>query len=349
MSTRRLAAGLVAATLTISLAACSSDTEGTTDGAADAPDSAAASDGNFPVTIEHAFGETVIEEAPERVATVAWNNHEVPLALGVTPVGMEKVTWGDDDNNGMLPWVEEKLSELGSETPELFDATDALPFETIANTQPDVILASYSGLTQEDYDQLSQIAPVVAYPEQAWGTSLEEMIEMNSTAIGKPEEGQELIDSIHADIQTAMDDHPELQGTKPAFAFIDNSDTSKIGIYTPADPRVSFLVNAGFEQPQVVTDNDSPDSFYTEVSAENPEAFEDVDFLITYGSDDAAENEASLKAWQEDPLLSRIPAISEGKVAFLGNGPVAATANASPLSVGWGVDQYFSILEEAAK
>ena len=63
-------------------------------------------DVSFPVTIEHAYGSTTITERPERVATVAWANHEVPLALGVVPVGMSKATWGDDDGDGVLPWVE---------------------------------------------------------------------------------------------------------------------------------------------------------------------------------------------------------------------------------------------------
>ena len=49
----------------------------------------------------------------KRIATVAWANHEVPLALGVVPVGMSEATWGDDDGDGVLPWVEEKLEELG--------------------------------------------------------------------------------------------------------------------------------------------------------------------------------------------------------------------------------------------
>ena len=93
---------------------------------------------------------------PERVATVAWANHEVPLALGVVPVGMSKVTWGDDDDDGVLPWVEDKLDELGAETPVLFDETDGIDFEAVADTEPDVILAAYSGLTQEEYDTLSQ-------------------------------------------------------------------------------------------------------------------------------------------------------------------------------------------------
>ena len=54
-----------------------------------------------------------------------------------------------------------------------------LPFDQIADTQPDVILAAYSGLTQEDYDTLSKIAPVVAYPDVAWGTSYQDMIRIN--------------------------------------------------------------------------------------------------------------------------------------------------------------------------
>ena len=124
-------------------------------------DSAAGSEGTtgFPVTIEHAYGETTITEKPERIATVAWANHEVPLALGVVPVGMSKATWGDDDNDGVLPWVEDKLEELGAETPVLFDETDGIDFEAVADTAPDVILAAYSGLTQEEYDTLSKIAP----------------------------------------------------------------------------------------------------------------------------------------------------------------------------------------------
>ena len=59
----------------------------------------------YPVTIEHALGTTVITEKPVRVATVNWANHEVPLALGVVPVGFAAANFGDDDGDGLLPWV----------------------------------------------------------------------------------------------------------------------------------------------------------------------------------------------------------------------------------------------------
>ncbi|ALC05137.1 ABC transporter periplasmic component [Corynebacterium deserti GIMN1.010] len=345
MRSSRIAAGLLAATLTVSLAACSQDASSTssntsTSTASDTSNSA------FPVTIEHAFGETTIESKPERIATVGWSNHEVPLALGVTPVGFEKATWGDDDGNGILPWVEDVL---GDEEPVLFDATDALPFEEIANTAPDVILASYSGITQEDYDQLSQIAPVIAYPDIAWGTSLDEMIEMNSKAIGLEQQGKDLIADLDAQVASAMDANAELKDAKPVFAFFDESDFSQIGIYTSIDPRMSFLLDAGVQEAEVLKQFEDSDSFYEQVSAENPEDFADVDVIITYGTSDDAANAALLEKMQDDPLLSRIPAIAEGKVVFLGEDPLAASANESPLSIPWGIDEYLAKISAPLK
>ena len=335
--------GLVAATLTLSLAACTDS--GTQTSSPDATSqSAESSDQAFPITIEHAFGETTIPARPERVATVAWSNHEVPLALGITPVGFEKATWGDDDGDGVLPWVAEQLAALGAAEPVLFDATDSLPFESIANTQPDVILAAYSGLTQEDYDQLSQIAPVVAYPEQAWGTTLEDQILMNATALGLEEEGEQLVATLEDEVSGAMDAHPQLRETTPVFAFFDESDLSQIGVYTALDPRMGFLLDAGMQQASILEEYAGSESFYEQVSAENPEAFDDVDLLITYGSEDAAANAELLATLQADPLLSRIPAIAQGQVVFLGGNPIAAAATPSPLSIPWGIDEHFATL-----
>ena len=123
---------------------------------------ALAEESGYPITIKHALGTTVIKAKPQRVATVAWANHEVPLALGVVPVGFAAATFGDSDGDGLLPWVAERLKELGAETPVLFDEGDGIDFEAVAATEPDVILAAYSGLSQSDYDTLSMIAPVVA-------------------------------------------------------------------------------------------------------------------------------------------------------------------------------------------
>jgi len=326
--------GVIAvAAVAISLSACAPTTHG---------GEAAASDGVYPITIEHVFGTTTIEAQPERVATVAWSNHEVPLALGVVPVGMSKVTWGDDDDNGVLPWVEDKLEELGAETPVLFDETDGIDFEAVADTAPDVILASYSGLTQEEYDTLSKIAPVVAYPEVAWGTSLEDMILMNSKAIGMEAEGEQLVADLDTEITEALTSHSELEGKKVLFAYMDPSDFSQIGFYTSHDTRPGFLADNGLPMPSIVDEESAAtDEFYVTVSAEEADRFADVDVFVTYGDPDG-ELIAQLQA---DPLLSQIPAIANGSIVILEDAtPLAASANPSPLSIAWGVDEYFGLL-----
>lgn len=91
MRAQRIIATVAAAATIFTLTACSSDSSSTGENNS-ASSSNSADSAAFPVTIKHAFGETTIEKAPERVATVGWANHEVPLALGVVPVGMSKTT-----------------------------------------------------------------------------------------------------------------------------------------------------------------------------------------------------------------------------------------------------------------
>ncbi len=308
-----------------------------------APGSAApADDPVFPVTIEHVYGSTTIEERPVRVATVAWANHEVPLALGIVPVGMSKVTWGDDDEDGVLPWVEAKLEDLGADTPVLFDETDGIDFEAVADTDPDVILASYSGITQEEYDTLSAIAPVIAYPEVAWGTSMEDMIRLNSAALGLATEGDALIEQLDGEISAALAAHSALEGKKVLFAFIDPTDLSQVGFYTSHDTRPGFLESVGLPTPAIVAEESANTTdFYVTVSSEVADRFADVDLFVTYGEADGA----VIDQIQADPLLSKIPAVANGAIAILENStPLAASANPSPLSIGWGIDDYFALL-----
>lgn len=81
-----------------------------TEPASDAKDADAKASGTadapaFPITIEHAFGKTVIEQEPERVVCLAWSNMEAPLALGIAPVGYSAPNYGLVDENGTWPWA----------------------------------------------------------------------------------------------------------------------------------------------------------------------------------------------------------------------------------------------------
>lgn len=301
-------------------------------------------DGAFPVTIENAFGSTTIEAKPERVATVQWSNEEVPLALGIVPVGMAAANFGDDNGDGVLPWTEEKLKELGAETPVLFDETDGIDFEAVANTKPDVILAPYSGLSSDDYEQLSKIAPVVAYPEVAWGTPWRVSIELSSAALGLHEEGMALIADREQTIAEAVAKHPEIQGVSTMFlTHVDEADLSTLNFYTPNDTRVMFFSDLGLGTPASIAElSKTNDKFSGSISAENADTFADVELIVTYGGADL------VKTLEGDALLSQIPAVKNGAIVSLpGNEPMGTASNPTALQIPYLIDGYVELIANA--
>lgn len=338
MPPRRLLALVLAGSVAVALSACGGSAP------ADAGESTGSSSGGYPVVIEHALGTTTIEEQPARVATVNWANHEVPLALGVVPVGMARADFGDDDGDGLLPWVEEELEQLGAETPVLFDETDGIDFEAVADTQPDVILAAYSGLTQEDYDTLSEIAPVVAYPEAAWSTPWRDVIRLNSQGLGLAEEGEELVASIDQKITDTVGEHPELEGKTAMFVtHVDTADLSTVNFYTANDTRAAFFDDLGLAAPAAVEEASAGGEFSGSVSAEQVDRFDDVDVIVTYGDRELVD---TLHA---DPLLSQMPAVADDAIVFLdGAGPLGTAANPTPLAISWVLEDYVSLLADAA-
>lgn len=333
------AAASVALAVTVSACGTSSDSESEDSGAAGSAADA------FPVTIKNTYGEVTIESKPKRIATVAWANHEVPLALGVVPVGMSKATWGDDDGDGVLPWVEDKLEELDAKTPVLFDETEGIDFEAVADTEPDVILASYSGLTKEDYETLSKIAPVVSFPKVAWATSFQDMIKRNSEAIGMKAEGEKLVADLDAQVDASFAKYPALKGKSVIFSYFDPTDMSKIGFYNTIDTRPGFMESVGMTMPAAVERSSAGSKeFLGSISSEKADDLSDVDLFVTYG--DAGGK--MLKGVRSDPLISKIPAIEKGSIAVLEEStPLAASANPSPLSIPWGIDEYFALLSAA--
>lgn len=340
-SRRTLSVIALAAAGALSLAACSSGTGGSTDGASESGSSA-----GFPVTVDHVFGSTEIESQPERVATISWANQDVALALGVVPVGMTAQTYGDDDGDGILPWTYDKLEELGGtdELPALFDETQGLNFEQVADSTPDVILGGYGGFTQEDYDTLTQIAPTIAYPDKPWGSTWREMAQLDGAALGLADEADALISDTEEQIAAAVAAEPALEGKTAMVGYFTPGDGT-IGYYSTSDSRTSYLTDFGLEIPESLqTLSDENPEFYGTVSAENADTFDDVDIMVVYGDD------TTIPMLEADPLLSQMPAVKNGSVVVLDNSlPIAATLTPTVLSIPWSLDELTDMLATAAK
>lgn len=298
----------------------------------------------YPKTVSHALGDTVLEARPERVAAIGWGNLDVPLALGVAPVGVSKTTYGSADANGLFYWTNEAFAKLGVDEPNVFDDTDGLDFEAINNAEPDVILAVYSGITAEDYEQLSEIAPTVGYTKEAWATTWQDMTRDNAVALGLEAEADALVDEISALIAEKAAGYPEIQGLSAAYCYFDVSNLSSFFVYMPKDPRASYLIDLGLTLPENIRALDDGSFFFMTVSSENIDVLNDLDLIVAWG------DASTLDVFQADPLLSQIPAVQRGSVVFLDTAStlISASCTPTPLSIPATIDEYLALIAEAA-
>jgi len=344
-SVRPRASVLVATALTsvLLLAGCSATTETeSTSGEASSPSSSTA----FPVTIEGALGSVTIEEEPVRVATWGWSSQDAVLALGVVPVAMPENVYGGNDD-GILPWDAETIEALGGETPQLLSGGDTgtVPFEEFVEAAPDVILAPYSGLTQEDYDTLSKIAPVVAYPEEAWALPWQDQLTIIGQALGKTAEAEALLADVDTQIADLAAANSVIDGK--TFVYVSALEADKLNIFRSSDPRVDLLTQLGMEVSANVADLDadpSAGSYFYQLSYENLGQI-DADLIVGY-----FDSQASVDTFLADPLVAAMPAIQEGRFApVVGESFVMASSAPTALSIPWMLDQYVPQLAAAAE
>lgn len=317
-------AGLLATAgiLVVSLAGCAT-AAGSTSPSADPGDGS-----TYPMTLTSALGETVIEEAPTRIATWGWGATDAVLALGIVPVAIPSDDYSGGDDR-IAPWVEEKLDELGGDAPVVLDNTTyELSVEELLATDPDVLIAPYSGLTQEEFDEVTAAGiPVVAYEEAAWATPWRDVVTITGEVLGKKAEAEAILDDLEADVAAAAAEHPEFAGTSIA---VPTDSAGTWYLYLPADPRVEILEDLGFVSAPGVTELDSGEStFYTTVSPESLDKI-DADVILTF-----VDSEDALDALLSSTTGQLIPAVKSGAVASLVGVEEISALTPTPLTLPW--------------
>lgn len=293
------------------------------------------------VTIEHALGKAVITAEPERIVTLGMGSAETAIALGTVPVGIEAYEWGSDDT-GYLPWVHDAVTERGAQLPVQFTGGSEIDIEAIAKLDPDLILASWSGVTQQQYDALSALAPTVAYAEKAWTTTWEDQMKVIGKAMGKSAEADAEIAKIKAQFADATAAHPEYADV--SFSFIYNTGLGTLGVFFPDEQRVAMVRALGLQVDPIVNtlpETDGTDS--SVIGLENAHLLKDSDLLFTFYSDDA--NRAEIEA---QPVYRQIPAIARGSVVAPEDQPfVTGSSIINPLTVPWSLERYVPMIDEA--
>lgn len=168
----------------------------------------------YPLTLETQFGETVLEERPERIAVIGFSpNLDALEALDVVPIfsQAEETQW---------PWRDQQWSSR-IETVDTGTRSEPTNYEALAASDPDLIIATNFVWEEADYQRLSDIAPVLEYKEEvdtalvSWQDTqrlIGETLDLSAAADETVGQAEQAI----ADVAAA---HPEFEGKTITLAM----------------------------------------------------------------------------------------------------------------------------------
>jgi iron complex transport system substrate-binding protein len=298
----RLAGALLAA-LSLGVAACGGDDEGS---GQEAAQSASASETR---TVRHVMGTTEVTGRPERVVVLDTGELDSAVALGVKPVGAVEAIAGA----GFPEYLAEAVDGV-----EKVGTIEQPSVEAIAALQPDLILSSK--LRHEAiYDQLSQIAPTV-FTEEV-GVTWKENFDLHAEALGRTEEAerltQEYRDKVDSLRQTLGGD---IRDTEVSVA---RSVGDEVRIYLKENFIGTILEDVGLPRPEP---QDVADFSATATRETIPDLDGSIMFLAKYGDDHRL-----LEKLTQSPLWDRLDVVRQDRVYevpddlwFLGIGNLAA-------------------------
>lgn len=317
----------------LALVACGSDGEpsGESSGA-----SAAAGSAAFPARVEHKFGTTVVPARPRRIVSVGLTEQDTILALGYKPVATTE--WYGDQPYAVWPWAR---AALGDAKPTVLHTDDGFELEQIAGLRPDLIIGVNSGMKRGDYEKLSRLAPTIAPPKGSteYFSPWDVQTKLIAAALGKPDEGRQLVEDIKADYAKVAAAHPEFEGKTATF--------SQGGFYSgllyvyPDGLSTDFLTMLGFRINPKLTPLAERPGEQVALSAERLDVI-DADVIVL-----ATEKPSDIPALKKVPTFGKLKAVSEHRAVYTDGTLAGALYFISPLSLPYVLERLTPQLEAA--
>ncbi|AYA39590.1 iron-siderophore ABC transporter substrate-binding protein [Xenorhabdus nematophila] len=295
----------------------------------------------YPKIITTELGTAVINQPPQRIVALGTGTEDILLDLGIIPVGIESHRWGGDAE-GYLPWFREEIERRGAQLPAIIEMYPELDVEKIINLKPDLILATQSGITRENYNHLSHFVPVVAYPEKPWQTTPRQQIALAAQALDKAEQGKKLIAELDNLLTQTGSTIPHI--ARYHFAYIKAGTTGNtLSLYVKNDPRVDTLTHLGLSLLPIAGSLTAPfGNFAVNIGLENAELLNGADILVTWYS-----NEQERRETESQPLFQSIRAVRQGGyIPLTDQSVVMSMSYGSPLSLRWGLPKFIPLLKQ---
>ena len=313
------------------LVGCGSDSS-----PSESTDSAATDEGRFPVTVEHKYGTTTVPSKPERVVSVGFTEHDTMLALGEKPIATSE--WYGEQPYATWPWARD---ELGSAKPTVLNNGDGFEFEKIAALRPDLIMGVNAGMTKEDYEKLSKLAPTVPAPKgsEDWFGNWDAQTVLIAAALGKAEEGRALVKKVKDDYAKAAAEHPEFKGK--TATFVQNGFYNGL-IYAYQDGlNTDFLTMLGFKINPKLTPLVENRGEQVGLSEERLDVLE-ADTIVF-----ATEAPGDLTKLKKVPTFNELDAVAENRSVYTDGTLAGAIYFMTPLSLDYVLEHLTPQLEKA--
>ena len=210
----------------------------------------------------------------------------------------------------MFPWAQ---NALGDAEPQVLKMPfGELDFEQIAALQPDLISGVYSGMTEDEYNTLSKIAPTIAQSGDYinFGMPWQEQTRMIGRALARADLADRLVSAAEAKFEAVRQKYPEWSG-KSVVVGAPRSD-GQFGFVASEDARSRVFTSMGFQVPAEL-DEIAGDSFWATISLEQAKLL-DRDLLVIHQMQWV---EGGRDAVTGDPILSQLDAVKEGRVLFV--------------------------------
>jgi iron complex transport system substrate-binding protein len=267
---------------------------------AEASPSASNESSNGTRVVSTVKGDVEIPAEPKRI--VALYYHHILLAFGVKPVGANLTWWGGS------PY----LAEL--EGDGIVDVGGPPSLEAVTALEPDLIIVNNNN--EEDYDQLSKIAPTVMIPYDAKRNVYEDA-KLIAELINKPEVGNQLLDEFEEKAAAARAKLAgKVDGNAKAAIIRIEGQGGQFAVFGENYGRGGWPIYEGLklQQPDKIKEELEKDGLglVQQLSMELlPEFVADADYIFV------SKESEGIDEIQDKALWQSIPAVKEGRVIEL--------------------------------
>ncbi|MFT3942779.1 MAG: Fe2+-enterobactin ABC transporter substrate-binding protein [Ancrocorticia sp.] len=319
LSTRIIAVAAVGLT-SLTLTACGNSSDGSDAAETKAPAATSAAteatetpdQGEWPRTITHEKGETVLEAKPERIVSTSISVTGTLLAIDAPVVASAATSPGPitDDKGFFSQWAD-VADERGVEV--LYDNLE-FDMEALIAADPDLVIISTSGADSvaDQYEQIAAEFPTVAvdYSKQTW----QDLAVQLGDATGNEEGATQAIEDFDGYAADAAKKITAPSGGTSIVSF--NGPGADQGIGKTTGPHAQLLEALGLEvvaAPEDLDTSKQPRQDFAFVTYENlSQAVGGESVFLLTGTDE------TVAAFSADPVLANLPAVEKKQVYPLG-------------------------------